>query len=190
MPYMTFETIRQTNESYNNAIAKLAKRGFKRLQRHGSGYTHYLGEHFDTYSESYNEADSVVCEIASLMNWNQPKIIVGAGLEKFGFFKLSFRAWESCESYYQNQQTYGPEEESQQEAFGSRSQKVVVHFGEMSIGFSQWTDEKKAELKKIAKTCNDRVCAEITKAIEKADKEIATWRMAMREMAKAPLGEQ
>lgn len=160
------ETIKLTNESYMEAIAKLAK-VFPKVSRRGSGYTHHIGTDFSAYSDRVDMATACRIEVEDLFEYGRPKnYSPRTWVAKSSFVKIEFSRSEDFDVYYL-------------EGGGTEKHKreVVVHYGEKGFGLANWT-ERKQKIIELSDKCNSIIGTQILDAVKKADEQVTKWKNA------------
>lgn len=183
---MNLATLKATFGSYIAAIERLNKRGFKELNRTGSGYTHYLGENFSCYNSKIEEADSCSIHIENLMEYGKPILInKDYSIYRDSFFMITFFSYETYYSTYMGWGCVSEDGESVKESVKKTDNRITVEFGSTNIGLGYWNEAKKKALRKMAAKCKPNVSKKIIEAISEADKNINEWKAAKQKYLKA-----
>ena len=188
MNTMNLETVKMTYESYISALEKFHNRGFTDLSRTGGGYTHYLGESFEScYHGKIEEADRCDFSISSLFDYGKPKLIEPSyWLYRSDFAHITFYADEKYKTYYKEPAWVSEDGTRKEAEIKCNEHNLYIKFKNISIGIKYW-QEKKKELYEMSKRCKANVAEEILKGIENGDKELQKWRSAKEKMLKVEI---
>jgi hypothetical protein len=163
---MDYKTIQKTTRSYMQTLKRITEK-FPKLDRCDSGYTYYIGESFEAYSNKYEYAEDIYIETKYLFNYGRPTIIEkNHWVYKSSYFKIKFIHRDKYINYCNYFDKKGDEH------------SICIFFGENTFGLNEWNKNKK-KIKEIANKCISEVKEKILKKLKEADKHYKEWKEAI-----------
>jgi hypothetical protein len=177
----TLKTIRKTNNSYNKAIQEINTLlgGGVILDRYGSGYSHYISDSYTVSNSSHNNikfSNTVHINIQSLFEFDRPKIIEeGSWIYKCDYIRIKFYIDVEYYNYHLDANR-----------IKSDKQKLTFLIYEFTSGLKNY-EENKNKLLLYIKYCNENIKTKINERLNNADKEIGSWKKAIKKITKIHL---